>query len=455
MADFAERNIAVKGKQVIVRTNLNDGSYTVRDSFNRTVATGSAANGGVPSFGQGDKAAQAYILGINSQQAARRSGSLSINLSDQIGSVVAKRNIDNINYLASTEQKNKLRSTNYGNKVNVKGDTTPVAPNNGNGGGGAAGGNSGTDTGSTSTSQNNPQDSAQPQTQNASPEAPKQPGGTSSGDYRYPIGAIGTQDYVVFTRIEYVAGGGAANLSSGVVARPSERMAKPNILGTTILPIPTNVSSDNTVGWGDDKLDFVAAMKGGLAEGAIAGGRTLDDSLSNISATVGSNKESLKKLLTSSVAGQIAGSNLFTRTTGAITNSNLELLFTGPELRSFNFTYRLTPREAKESDQIKRIIRQFKQGMSPIIEQGQLFVKTPNVFRIDFRYNGDNPHPYLDRVKPCALTNFRVNYTPDNAYMTYPDGSPIAYEIAMTFKELEPVYSQDYDTGEGSTGMGF
>lgn len=454
MADFAEKTIAVKGKQVIVRTNLNDGSYTVRDSFNRTIATGSAANGGVPSFGQGDKAGQAYILGINSQQASRRSGSLSVSLSQEIGNTVAKRNLDNINYLGSTDQKKALRDTNYGGKINIKGDTT--APNNGPGGGGVSGGKSGTDTGATSTGQNNPPNPAQPQNGNGNPEVPK-PQSPSGPTLRYPSGLIEQkQDFVKISRIQYVAGGSsAASLSFGAIARPSERMATVKSLQDVILPIPTNVSSDNMVGWGDDKLDFVAAMKGGLAEGVIAGGRTLDDSLSNIGATISTNKESLKKLLTKSIAGQIAGSNLFTRATGAVTNSNLELLFTGPELRSFSFTYRMTPRSDVETTQIKQIIRQFKRGMAANIVPGQLFVQTPNVFLIDFRFAGDQPHPFLDKIKPCALTNFRVNYTPDNAYMTYGDGSPVAYEIAMSFKELEPVYAQDYDSGKGVEGMGF
>lgn len=450
MADFAEKTIAVKGKQVIVRTNLNDGSYTVRDSFNRTIATGSANSGGKPNFGSGDRAGQAYILGLNSQQAARRSGSLSSSLSSQIGNTVAQRNLSNINYLASQEQKDKLAKTNYGSSIKTKANT-PVAPNNPTGGGGISGGNSGSDTGSTQTSQPGP--TTTPAT--PSSEAPKAPGGTSAGNFRYPISMTGVQDYVLFSRIQYVAGGTAA-LSSGAIARPSERMARADILGTTILPIPTNVSSDNSVGWGDDKLDIVAAMKGGVASGLIAGGRTLDDALSNLQGTVNANKESLKKLLQTSIAGKIAGSDLFARATGAITNSNLELLFTGPELRSFNFTYRLTPREQKEAEEIRNIIRQFKQGMAANIVQGNLFLQTPNVFNIKFTFNGGkDDHPFLSKIKTCALTNFRVNHTPDNAYMTYADGSPIAYEIAMTFKELDPVYAQDYDTEEGQKGMGY
>ena len=51
--------------------------------------------------------------------------------------------------------------------------------------------------------------------------------------------------------------------------------------------------------------------------------------------------------------------------------------------------------------------------------------------------------------------SFNVNYTPDGAYMTYKDGSPVAYNISLGFKEMEPVYDIDYDSGDGKKGTGF
>ena len=406
------------GGSLLTMTGYDDGSYTLFDSGGKTVGSGSAATGGKVEF----------------------SSTSSENLYGNFTSTIESFNTTNLNNNLSSEQLTKIASQGYGNSLDIPSVTTAYSEIAANAGASIAGGFAGSDPGSTSSTTATP-----------SRDAPKSSSGPA---LRYPLATISNQDYVLFERIQYVAGGAAA-LSSGAVARPSERMAKANVLQTVTLPIPVNVSSDNSVGWGDDKLDIVAALKGGAAAGFIEGGRALDQSLSNIGATIGSNKEALKKLLTTSVAGQIAGSNLFTRATGSITNSNLELLFTGPELRSFNFTYRMTPRDASEADQIKQIIRQFKKGMAPIIAQGQLFVQTPNVFRIKFKFNGNKDHPFLDRVKPCALTNFRANYTPDNSYTTYSNGSPIAYEIAMTFKELDPVYSQDYDSGEGATGMGF
>ena len=85
-----------------------------------------------------------------------------------------------------------------------------------------------------------------------------------------------------------------------------------------------------------------------------------------------------------------------------------------------------------------------------------LFLRTPNVFKIQYQYkNRDNKeHPGLNLIKMCALTNCSVDYTPNGSYMTYPDGTMIAYEMTLSFQELTPVYQDDYDEfkyGDGTT----
>ena len=62
---------------------------------------------------------------------------------------------------------------------------------------------------------------------------------------------------------------------------------------------------------------------------------------------------------------------------------------------------------------------------------------------------GDNAgeiHPYLNVFKPMAMTNLNVNYTPDGTYMTYNEtGSVTSYDLQMSFGELEPIYSDEFD----------
>lgn len=92
--------------------------------------------------------------------------------------------------------------------------------------------------------------------------------------------------------------------------------------------------------------------------------------------------------------------------------------------------------------------------MAAKLRGSSLFLYTPNVFFIDFKHKGGD-HPFLNRIKPCALTSFGVTYTPDNAYMTYEDGSPVGYQLSMSFQELEPIYDKDYESGDGAKGVGF
>jgi hypothetical protein len=153
--------------------------------------------------------------------------------------------------------------------------------------------------------------------------------------------------------------------------------------------------------------------------------------------------------LTSLAIGKLAGDatgtnkNIFTRTTGAVLNPNLELLFTGPKLRGFQFNFSLSAREKAEAIVIKKIIRFFKQGMSVKRAASTLFLKAPNTFNIQYIHKNKD-HPWINRIKECALTNFTVNYTPAGNYATFEDGAMTQYDITLSFSELDPIYDDDY-----------
>ena len=54
------------------------------------------------------------------------------------------------------------------------------------------------------------------------------------------------------------------------------------------------------------------------------------------------------------------------------------------------------------------------------------------------------PSSFLPKIKECALTGFSMNYTPDGNYQTYENSSMVAYEMQMSFQELEPIYHDEY-----------
>jgi hypothetical protein len=139
----------------------------------------------------------------------------------------------------------------------------------------------------------------------------------------------------------------------------------------------------------------------------------------------------------------------------------MELLFSGPKLRSFAFQFNFAPRFEKEAEQVREIIKTFKKFSAPVIEKtGNIFLRTPKIFQLEYIYNGDgsdtadgNTHPYLNKIKPCALTNVSVNYTPNGTYMTYAGGgSMVQTTLTLNFSELEPIYDIDYKNDNHPTG---
>lgn len=288
------------------------------------------------------------------------------------------------------------------------------------------------------------------------------------GNLFYPLDLGNTfQDKIRFTIIEYkprgLEIGTLSSGGSGSVKNAGSFGLRPkgNILGSVTLPIPGGISDTNTVGWQDNTMNAFqlaaanVAMKS-IQEGFGSGAEALGSAAE--AASQGPANQELKDAIApffAALAMQGDASALISRTQGAVLNPNLELLFNGPELRSFSFTFKMSARSKQEGDEIVKIIRAFKQSMSAQKSTAQLFVKAPNIYKIEYLHKtkGDNIHKRIGRIKECALMSFTTNYTPEGQYATYYDGTMVSYEIQMQFKELEPIFNNEY-TGP-DTEIGF
>ena len=83
-----------------------------------------------------------------------------------------------------------------------------------------------------------------------------------------------------------------------------------------------------------------------------------------------------------------------------------------------------------------------------------IMIKAPDVFILEYR-SGGRRHPFLNNFKTCALTSVNVNYTNAGTYATYNDSTPVNIRMDMVFKELNPIYAEDYDTESGRSGVGY
>ena len=280
------------------------------------------------------------------------------------------------------------------------------------------------------------------------------------GNSVYPLDLGQTkQDVIKFTMVEYVPQdfnqSGQFGFDNSARNENSERS-----IGTVILPIPGGIQDTNSVQWAGQNMN---AMEAGLAQLALSGVTGGADGffgdLKQQADRIRGNSGEVSTAVATAFAGAASGTGgqLITRTTGAVINPNLELLFSGPALRSFSFQFKLNAREAAESKEIVKIIRFFKQGSAAQRSSSNLFLKSPHTFKIQYLHRGpgdDNDNPFMNKIKECALQSVAVNYTPEGNYATFDDGAMTSYELTLSFQELEPVFNDDYADDNDAT-IGF
>ena len=325
--------------------------------------------------------------------------------------------------------------------------------------------------------------------------------------HRYPLDTLtGSSDYMQFQVVKYTPPGvRLANFASEDIARAGRSGAsfrdnifrtsstedtissslrsrpKENSKGFVILPMPLKIGDRNQVGYNSGNLNSLAAAAGSMLETLMANpDKNLDlggfvgnvqTMFKQLGGLVGGNMGGLATLggdiATNLGINLIPGTNvglndLLARNRGVIINPNMEFLFQGPKLRSFQFLFTLIPRSEREATEVKNIIRVFKRHMAPKSNTTALgsnlaggFLQTPDVFKIRYM-SGSAQNPFLNKFKFCALESMEVNYTgAGRGYASYDDGTPVVITMTLQFNELTPVYAEDYDSEDGSTGVGF
>ena len=265
----------------------------------------------------------------------------------------------------------------------------------------------------------------------------------------YPIDIRETdQDRIKFQAVQLSGRNGAFN--------PTDYKS---VAGPVFISMQGPIIDQNLVNWGDSKV----FGGGGVAYGAAS--ELLGKDGTDFSDEIKGKAKELKGNITELTAALAAGNmDIFRRETQQVFNPNLELIFKEPQLRPFNFQFKMSARGTDEAEEIKKIIRYFKYHMAPKGKGGDLFLKAPDVFWIEYQKGKSavnekgKLHPSLNLIAPedakkkaCALQNMSVNYTPLGTYMTYDDeeATIVQYDISLSFREITPVYQVDYEEEPG------
>ena len=232
------------------------------------------------------------------------------------------------------------------------------------------------------------------------------------------------------------------------------------------LPMPRNITDTTGVQYGESSLNPIEAaglaggsaliqgnidaLKGAFESTIRTGGQALEDK---------QNQQAIAAALSGTAIGALGGNvnanQVIARASGQILNPNLELLFQGVGLRVFPFQFQFFPRNSQEGETVINILRTLKKEMAPsrTSKEGNntgVFIRTPSIFQLTYM-KGGRKHPYLNSFLPTVLSDMKVNYTASGAHSTFYDGIPTHIRLDLQFKELNPLFKEDYD-GVGGVG---
>ena len=229
------------------------------------------------------------------------------------------------------------------------------------------------------------------------------------------------------------------------------------------LYLPPKLEYQYSANW--QKVQLGALGSGTSPAGAAGAGlATGVNSLFNAASGLLSNVPKLENLGLDSLVGATLGISF---------NDNTVQTFDKMNPRNFSFEYIMVARNIKERDSIENIVKTFKLGMHPTLTEGgdnkSLFLGYPLVWQIQpsgvnstFKVrdrNGtvieNNPNDlleFLPRTDLCALTDVKVDYTPENNIALLKGGFVQAVRLSLSFTELITLTRQDLEELEYSGG---
>ena len=247
--------------------------------------------------------------------------------------------------------------------------------------------------------------------------------------------------------------------------------------GSVLLPMP-KATDVNGVEWGKSELTISGLAAVGLTDKLTGSGRLAGKTREEVEADKQAKAEiergrnefgssfqqgasAMYAQTISKIAGFAFGTDLdvdtyLARSGGRVLNPNAEMLFQGPVIRDFNFSFLMIARSQREGNEIRKIIRFLKLGMAPKF-RSTTYLKNPDIFTLHYKNGtGDNDElKTVNKFNPggLALTTMAVDYAPNGYWSAYRDSQPVAVKMDLSFTELRPIYEQDQlSTEEDSVG---
>lgn len=285
-----------------------------------------------------------------------------------------------------------------------------------------------------------------------------------SGSFRYPnVEYKNDMDYVRIRLHDYVppfaaeANEGALtnNASQAFTAYNASNKSLGKETSTILLYMPEDMEGEYGGNWDSMNLSTVArgalGAFGGASDGDLGQGvKDVIDAATTATENFMKKGTGVANLISGALAkanfGSVSVNDIFSVTTGQVLNPNTEVLYRGPKMRTFSLSFKMAPRNQMEADQIKYILHALKFATLPRFggagDQAASFVRVPQIADVTFM-KGNTEHEWVTQFKPSVITNLNISYTPDGAWATLPNGSPVATKLDISFQETKMVYADE------------
>ena len=235
--------------------------------------------------------------------------------------------------------------------------------------------------------------------------------------------------------------------------------------GSIALYMPTDIQINDQIVYNEATRKVAGILEGGMADlsGESAGTvATSQASMTALGTGVGALSEKyIPKLLgkafpkaTEFIAdkGKVLGgflgaagasivSDEYQRSTGKATNPHDYMAYQSTGLRSFTFTFTFLPDSKDESDQVTKIIKQFRVA-AHAKRNDSLTLTVPDHVVTSFHGAGD-----MIQMPPTVIEAVNITYNPNNTSFFKDGNNPVEVAMSITLKEIVPLYRHDIEGG--------
>lgn len=116
-------------------------------------------------------------------------------------------------------------------------------------------------------------------------------------------------------------------------------------------------------------------------------------------------------------------------------NPMVQVLYRSTNLRQFQFSFLLVPKNQKESESIEKIVRNIRGYAAPELQGAAVIA--PAEFEFHFMRNpGRVENPHVPKIARCVVTKIQANWAPTGTFSAFKNGYPVACLLTIDATEV-------------------